>query len=218
MKNKQFAVIGVGRFGTSVAKCLINQGYEVLAIDADEDRIQKLSETMTHAVCADSTDEETLKSLGIRNFDAVVVAIGHDVQASVMTTLLLKDLGVSYIVAKAQNSLHGKMLEKIGADRVVYPERDMGLRIAHNLISTNVLEFIEVSPELSIVEVAVPRSMVGQSLAQSNLRAEYGLNLVAMKRGDSIIVTPKPKEVFLQGDVLFVIGENKGIRRLEELE
>lgn len=218
MKNKQFAVFGIGRFGSSVAKCLVSQGYEVLAVDSDEERIQKMSDIMTHAVCADSTDEETLKSLGIRNFDAVVVAIGHDVQASVMTTLLLKELGVGYIVAKAQNALHGKMLEKIGADRVVYPERDMGLRIAHNLISTNVLEFIELSPELSIVEVAVPRSMVGQSLANSNLRAEYGLNLVALKRGESIIVTLKPVEVFRQGDILFVIGETKGIRRLEQVD
>lgn len=217
MKNKQFAVIGIGRFGTSVAKCLIDQGYEVLAIDSDEERVQKMSEAMTHAVCADSTDENSLKSLGIRNFDAVVVAIGHDVQASVMTTLLLKELGVGYIVAKAQNSLHGKLLEKIGADRVVYPERDMGMRIAHNLISNNVLEFIELSPELSIVEVAVPHFMVGQSLAQSGLRSKYDLNLVAMKREESIIVSPKPDEVFLQGDILFVIGENKGIRRLEEL-
>ena len=167
---------------------------------------------------ADTTDEEALKSLGIRNFDAVVVAIGHDVQASVLTTLLLKEAGVSYIVAKAQNALHGKMLEKIGADRVVYPEWDMGMRIAHNLISTNVLEYIELSPELSIVEVTVPREMVGKALSESSLREGYGLNLVAVKRNDSVLVTPKPTEVFRLGDILFVIGENRGIRRLEQLD
>lgn len=218
MKRKQFAVIGIGRFGSSVASCLANQGYEVMAVDDDEERVQKISEVVTHAVCADTTDEEALKSLGIRNFDAVVVAIGHDVQASVLTTLLLKEAGVSYIVAKAQNVLHGKMLEKIGADRVVYPEWDMGMRIAHNLISTNVLEYIELSPELSIVEVTVPREMVGKALSESSLREGYGLNLVAVKRGGTILVTPKPTELFRQGDILFVIGENKGIRRLEQLD
>lgn len=218
MKRKQFAIIGVGRFGASVAACLVSQGYEVLAVDADEERVQKISDMVTHAVCTDTTDEDALKSLGIRNFDAVVVAIGHDVQASVLTTLLLKELGVGYIVAKAQNALHGKMLEKIGADRVVYPERDIGVRIAHNLISTNVQEYIELSPELSIVEVAVPRAMAGKSLAESNLRAGYGLNLVAIKRDGTIMVSPKPEEVIRPGDMLLVIGENKGVRRLEQLE
>lgn len=218
MKRKQFAVIGIGRFGSSVASCLAGQGYEVMAVDEDEERVQKISEVVTHAVRADTTDEDALKSLGIRNFDAVVVAIGHDVQASILTTLLLKEAGVAYIVAKAQNALHGKMLEKIGADRVVYPEWDMGTRIAHNLISTNVLEYIELSPELSIVEVTVPRDMVGKELAESNLRERYGLNLVAIRRGETILVTPKPTEVFSRGDILFVIGENKGIRRLEQMD
>ncbi len=218
MRRKQFAVVGIGRFGSSVATCLAGQGYEVMAVDSDEERVQKISEVVTHAVCADTTDEETLKSLGIRNFDAVVVAIGHDVQASVLTTLLLKEAGVGYIVAKAQNALHGKMLEKIGADRVVYPEWDMGMRIAHSMISTNVLEYIELSPELSIVEVAVPQEMVGKALAKSGLREGYGLNLVAVKRGGTIAVSPKPAEVFREGDILFVIGENKCIRRLEQLD
>ncbi len=218
MKRQQFAVIGIGRFGSSVASSLVGQGYEVLAVDRDAESIQKISEVVTHAVCVDTTDEEALKSLGIRNFDVVVVAIGEDVQASILTTLLLKEAGVGYIVAKAQNELHGKMLEKIGADRVVYPERDMGMRIAHCLVSTNVLEYIELSPDLSIVEVAVPREMVGKPLSESNLREGFGLNLVAIKRGDSISVSPKPQEVFRQGDILFVIGENRGIRRLEQMD
>lgn len=218
MKRKQFAVIGIGRFGSSVASCLTSQGYEVLAVDRDEESVQKISEVVTHAVCVDTTDEEALNSLGIRNFDVVVVAIGEDVQASILTTLLLKEAGVGHIVAKAQNELHGKMLEKIGADRVIFPERDMGMRIAHSLVSSNVLEYIELSPDLSIVEVAVPRVMVGKALTDSNLREGYGLNLVAIKRCDAISVSPKPEEVFRQGDILFVIGENKGIRRLEQLE
>ncbi|EAX48189.1 TrkA-N domain protein [Thermosinus carboxydivorans Nor1] len=155
-RNKSFAVIGLGRFGTSVARTLSRLGYEVLAIDTEEERVQQVADEVTHTYIADTTDENSLKALGIRNFDVVVVAIGEDIQANVLTTLLLKDLGVKYIVAKARNELHGKMLAKIGADRVVYPERDMGQRVAHNLVSTNVLDYIELSPDLSLIEPALP--------------------------------------------------------------
>lgn len=217
-KNKQFAVIGLGRFGTSLANTLYKLGCEVLAIDADEDRIQKFSEEVTHVVQADTTDENSLKALGIRNFDVVVVAIGEDIQANVLTTLLLKDLGVKYIVAKARNELHGKMLAKIGADRVVYPERDMGQRVAHNLVSTNVLEYIELSPNLSIVEITAPKSLVGQSLAEANLRVKYEVNVVAIKRGEELIVPPLPDEKIKTGDILIFVGQTKGVRKLEELE
>ncbi|HWR44594.1 TrkA family potassium uptake protein [Sporomusa sp.] len=217
-KNKQFAVIGLGRFGTSVATTLYTLGYEVLAIDSDEDRIQKFSEEVTHVVQADTTDENSLKALGIRNFDVVVVAIGEDVQANVLTTLLLKDLGVKHIVAKARNELHGKMLSKIGADRVVYPERDMGQRVAHNLVSTNVLEYIELSPDLSIVEITAPKALIGQSLAQANLRVKYEVNVVAIKRGEDLIVPPQPDEKIKTGDILIFVGQTKGIQKLEELE
>lgn len=216
--NKQFAVIGLGRFGTSVASALYNLGYEVLAIDANEDRIQKFSEEVTHVVQADTTDENSLKALGIRNFDVVVVAIGEDIQANVLTTLLLKDLGVKYIVAKARNELHGKMLSKIGADRVVYPERDMGQRVAHNLVSTNVLEYIELSPVLSIVEITAPKALVDKSLAETNLRAKYEVNVVAIKRGEELIVPPLPDEKIKTGDILIFVGHTKGIQKLEELE
>lgn len=147
--EKHFAVIGLGRFGTSVAMTLQSLGHEVLAIDSDAERVQKLSDQVTHVVQVDTTEESALMALGLRNFDAIVVAIGEDVQANVATTLLLKEIGVPYIIAKARNALHGKMLEKIGADRVVYPERDMGQRVAHSMVSANVLDYIELSPNLS---------------------------------------------------------------------
>ena len=190
----------------------------MLAIDADEERVQKFADEVTHVVQADTTDENSLKALGIRNFDTVVVAIGADVQANVLTTLLLKELGVRYIVAKAKNQLHGKMLEKIGADRVIYPERDMGMRVAHNLVSTNVLDYIELSPNLSLVEVSAPRALRGQTLAESNLRSRYGINVVAIKRGEEIIVPPMPTDKIDDQDILIVVGANTGIRKLEELE
>lgn len=216
-EQRQFAVIGLGRFGSSVADTLYNQGYEVLAIDVDEERVQTFSNEVTHVVQADTTEEEALRALGIWNFDVVVVAIGEDIQANLLTTLLLKELGVKYIVAKAQNPLHGKMLEKIGADRVIYPERDMGQRVAHNLVSTNVLDYIELSPELGIVEVTAPEIFEGKTLAETNLRAEFGINVVAIKRGDKIQIPPQPDHLINKGDVLIVVGGNKGIRRLEEL-
>lgn len=217
-KNKQYAVLGLGRFGASVARTLHKLGYEVLAVDADEEMTQKFSDEVTHVVQADTTDENSLKAMGIRNYDVVVVAIGDDIQANVVTTLLLKELGVPYIVAKARNELHGKMLEKIGADRVVYPERDMGQRVAHNLVSNNVLDYIELSPNLSLVEVKTPSPYVGKTLSQADLRARYGVNVVAMKRGERIIVPPLPSEVMEAEDVLIVVGGIEGIQVLEEQE
>lgn len=217
MKKKQFAIVGLGRFGTSVAKTLYQMGYEVLAVDADEARVQDFSDEVTHVVQADTTDEDTLKALGIRNFDVVVVAIGADVQANLMTTLQLKEMGVPYIVAKAKNPLHGKMLEKIGADRVVYPERDMGQRVAHNLVSSNVLEYIELSPDYSIVEVTAPSALVGKNLVETDLRGRYEVNVVAIRRGEQLLVPPQPTEKILEKDVLFVVGANRGVQRLEEL-
>lgn len=216
-KTKQFAVIGLGRFGTSVATTLHQMGYEVLAIDTDEERVQEFSNEVTHVVQADTTDETTLAALGIRNFDVVIVAIGQDVQANILTTLQLKEIGVPYIVSKASSKLHGKMLEKLGADRVIYPERDMGQRVAHNLVSSSVLDYIELSPNLNIMEVSVPETVVGKTLAETNLRAKYGINVVAIKRGDEIIIPPQPSEKIMKLDVLVVVGNIKGIQSLEGL-
>ncbi|EGO62398.1 potassium channel family protein [Acetonema longum] len=214
-KDKQFAVIGLGRFGSSVAKTLHQLGYEVLAIDSNEETVQKFADEVTHVAIADTTDANSLKALGIRNFDVVVVAIGEDVQANVLTTLVVKELGVHYIIAKARNELHGKMLEKIGADKIVYPERDMGQRVAHNLVSTNVLDYVELSPNLGLVEVRIPRKFIGQSLAEVNLRATYGVNVVAIKRGQQLIVSPRPDEKMNDNDILIVVGDTSGIQRLE---
>lgn len=215
---KQFAVIGLGRFGASVAIHLYRQGYDVLAVDSDEEQIQKFTDEVTHVVQADSTDENALKALGIRNFDVVVVAIGEDIQANVMTTLLLKELGVPFVVAKAKNAVHGRMLEKIGADKVVYPERDMGVRVAHNIISRNVLDYIELSPDLSIVEVNAPRELIGKSLQQADLRPRFGVNVLAIKRGEQLNVSPKAEDTIESDDVLVVIGNLDGIQSLEEME
>jgi trk system potassium uptake protein TrkA len=213
--KKQYAVIGMGRFGSSVAKSLYSFGYEVLAIDSSEQRMQEVAGFVTHAVQADSTDEEALKALGIRNFDVVIVAIGQDIQSSILTTLILKDMGVPVLVVKAQNELHGKVLKKIGADKVVFPERDMGLRVAHHLISPNILDFIELSDDYSIVELQASPSMIGKSLRQLDIRAKFGCNVMAVKANGKMNISPNADDTIKPGDVLVVVGENKQLRQLE---
>ncbi|RKN65464.1 potassium channel family protein [Paenibacillus ginsengarvi] len=215
MKTKQFAVIGMGRFGSSVAISLSRLGYEVLAIDSSEQRMQDVSGLVTHAVQADSTDEEALRALGIRNFDVVVVAIGQDIQASILTTLILKDMGVPVLVVKAQTDLHGKVLKKIGADKVIFPERDMGLRVAHNLISPNILDFIELSDDYSIVELRASASMIGQTLRELDIRAKYGCNVMALKNNDKLNISPNADDIIKEDDILIVVGENNQLNVLE---
>jgi len=212
---KQYAVIGLGRFGTSVARTLTMMGHEVLAIDDDEERIQEIINEVTHAVQADAKDEQALKALGIRNFDVVIVAIGQDMQASILVTVLLKEMGVKYVVTKAQTELHGKVLTKVGADKVVYPERDMGARLAHSLVSSNVLDHIEISPDYSILEVVAPENLVGKTLKESGLRAKFGVTVLAIKRGNEIIVSPSPVDPILENDILVAIGENDNLRSIE---
>ena len=209
--NKQFVVIGLGRFGESVAKTLYSLGHDVLAIDMDEDSVQEISDSVTHAVQMDATDESALKTLGLRNFDVAVVTIGSNIQASVMITLLVKELGVKYIIAKGQSDLHAKVLYKIGADRVVLPEKDMGVRVAHNLVSDNILDHIELDPEYSIVEIVTPTSWVGKTLVDLELRARYEITVLAIKNGKSINVTPAPDEELKAGSILVVIGQSSNI-------
>ncbi|MBM7582049.1 trk system potassium uptake protein TrkA [Caldicoprobacter guelmensis] len=214
--KKQFAIIGIGRFGSSVAKTLCALGHDVLAVDRSQERIQEIADCVTHAVQADATDEETLRSLGIRNFDAVVVSIGDDIQSSILIALLCKELGVKFVIGKAQNDLHAKVLYKIGVDKVVFPERDMGVKIAHHLASTNVLDYIELASDYSLVEVTAIPEWIGKSLKQINMRVVYGLNIVAIKRGDDVLVSPKGEDVIYEGDVLVAIGRNDHIKMLEE--
>ncbi len=216
MKRKQFAVVGLGRFGGSICKELSRQGMEVLAIDTDEHKVNEYKNIVTHAVVADSTDEQALKSLGIRNFEHVIVAIGDNIQASILTTLILEELGVKHITVKAQNDYHEKVLSKIGADKIVHPERDMGVRIAHNIVSKNVLDYLELSEEYSIVELVAGNIMHGKSLVELNIRAKYGCNIMAIKRNEKINVSPMANEKILKGDILIVIGADKDIHRLEE--
>ena len=213
--KQQFAVIGMGRFGSSVALTLSKLGYEVLAIDADGARVQAVANRVTHAVAADTTDEEALRALGIRNFDVVVVAIGQDIQASILTTLILKELGVPRIIAKAQNELHGKVLSKIGADKVIFPERDMGQRVAHSLISPNLVDFIELTDDYSIAELEATPAMIGRNLKQLDIRARFRCSVMAIKTGDRMNIAPNAEDAIREGDVLVIVGRNGDLAKLE---
>ncbi|WP_227395666.1 potassium channel family protein [Jeotgalibacillus aurantiacus] len=214
--KKEFVVIGLGRFGGSIVRELVEQGMEVMAIDKFEDKVDEFSNIATHAVMADSTDESVLRSLGIRNFDHVIVAIGDDIQASILTTLMLKEIGVNKVTVKAQNDYHEKVLRRIGADKVVHPERDMGKRIAHNIVSNNVLDYLELSDEHSIVEIAANSLLIGNTIIDLDIRAKYGINIVAIKRGDNIIVSPQANDVIEKNDILIVIGADNDINRFEK--
>jgi len=161
-RSKQFVVIGLGRFGTSVAQTLSTLGHDVLAMDKDEHAVQVIMQDVTQAVQADARDEETLRALGVRNFDVAIVAIGDDLEANILITLMLKEMGVPYVVTKAQNALHGKVLEKIGADKIIYPEQDMGFRLANNLVRTNVMDFIELSLDYSIFEIVASSQFINK--------------------------------------------------------
>lgn len=214
--KREFAVIGLGRFGGSICRELSDEGMQVLAIDNDEDKVNEFKNIASHAVIADSTDEATLKDLGIKNIDHVIVAIGDNIQASILTTVILTDLGIKKITVKAQNDYHEKILNKIGADQVVHPERDMGKRIAHNIISSNILDYLELSDDHSIVEVKVGEKMRGKTMIELDVRANYGCNVVAVKRGKEINVSPRADDQLLENDILIVVGSDKDISRFEK--
>jgi trk system potassium uptake protein TrkA len=214
---KQFLIVGLGRFGSSVARTLTEKGHEVLGIDSNEDLVQEAATFTTQSVQMDATDEKSLRALGVKNFDVAVVAIGQDIQSSILCTLILKDIGIKYLVAKAQNHLHGKVLKKTGADRVVFPERDMGVRVAQNLVSTNLLDYIELSDDYSILEVTAPAFTVGKTLASLRLPNRFSISVIAIKKGaDNINIAPAAEDIIDEGDILVVVGQNKQLKRLEE--
>ncbi len=214
---KQFIVIGCGRFGGSVAKTLVKLGHDVLAVDKDEATIQELSDHVTHAVQASGTDANALHSLGIKNFDVAVISVATDIETSIMATLIAKEAGIDYIIAKAQSDLHAKVLYKIGADRVVFPEREMGERVAHNIVAHNILDYIELSQEYSIIELQSPKDWIDKDLAALDLRAKFGINVLAIKGGDEINITPNAEDIVNKDDVLVVIGHKKDLRKIQGL-
>ncbi|MEW8973974.1 MAG: TrkA family potassium uptake protein [Tissierellaceae bacterium] len=212
---KSFAVIGCGRFGSSLAKTLFELENEVLAIDKNPNTIQEISEYVSQAVEADATQELALKELNIDRFDVVIISIGSDMEASIVATLIAKELGAKNIISQAQSELHGRLLKKIGADKVIFPEMDMGIRVAHNLTSSNILDYIQLSPDFSVLEIAVLESWHQKSLAELRIRNKYGINVIAVKRGAEIIASPSPDFVLNNYDIIVIIGSSEDVKKIE---
>lgn len=214
---KQFIIIGLGRFGLSIAKTLARHGHDVLAIDNDEKKVDEISEYVTHAVVADAADESTLVTLGANNFDVAIISIGDNLHTNILSTLILKELGVSYVIVKAQDDLHAKVLIKAGADRVVNPEKDMGKRLAKNILSTNILEYFEFASDYSIAEIVILPSMVGKSLKELEFRKKYNLNVMAIKRDQKLIMSPGAEDEIFKEDTLIVMGSNENLDKIRNL-
>ncbi len=227
---KQFVVIGAGRFGSAVAVTLAQKGKQVLVLDKDEQTVQRMSEIVTEAMQIDVADPSSLAGLELGEMDVAVVGIGGNLEASILTTLQLKEMGVKTVVAKAKTNADKKILSRIGADRIVFPERDMGIRVANSLISPTIFDYIQVSPGFGIVETKVPEAIRGQTLAEANIRSRFGIDIVAIhrrapqldKNGQSelkatLLIAPEASEVLGENDNLVIIGEEGKIEKFKSL-
>ncbi len=214
---KSFVVIGLGRFGTSIAETLYQLGNEVLAIDRDEEKVQDIANSVTQAVIANIEDEGMLKQLGVQGFECGIVAMGGNMEDSILATLLLKEIGVKHVVSKAQSQLHGMVLRKVGADNVIFPEWDMGIRVANSLSLTNMIDFLELAPDYSIVEVAAPVMWIDKTLMQLSIRAKYNVNVIGIKRDNKMNVSPGAQDKILAGDRILAMGTNENLSQLIEM-
>lgn len=223
MVRQSFAVIGLGRFGSAVARTLIEMGQDVVGIDASEHNVEAMADVLHSVAQLDATDERALRVAGIQDVDCAVISIGENIEASLLVVMLVKELGIKRIIAKAVTPLHGRILEKIGVQRVIFPEREMGARLAHSLVVPNVIDYIELSRDFSIIDMPAPAAFIGHSLKELQLRNRYGLMLIAIKRktdtGDAEItnIAPAADDAILDGDVLSLLGSNERLAQLDKL-
>ena len=211
---KNFAVIGLGSFGTAVARELFEVGHDVLAFDLDRERVQAVADLVTHAVTGDARDPAVLRAVGISDYDCVVVSVGTDVGSSALITMRLKEAGVPKVVCKAMSHIHQRLLEKVGADRVVFPEHEMGIKVAQGLARSNILNYIELSDDYGIVEVDLPTGWQGKSIRELDIRAKYSLNVIGVRRGTDVSVSPSADYILAANDKLMVLGRDVDIERI----
>ena len=214
---KSYIVVGLGRFGQTLARQLCALGAEVLALDKRSDLVQQVADDVTHAVVGDGQDKEVLRALGARNFDCGIIAIGSNLAASVLTAMNLKELGVPYIICKAHDETHRKVLEKLGVDRVIIPEQENAQRLARSLNSHNVLEYIELSPDYGILEIPAPKSWIGKTIKELNVRAKLGVNIIAVENDKETNVSPSADYQIVPGDVMVVLGDNYALEAVQKL-
>lgn len=214
MRSNSYLVFGLGRFGSSLARSLCEQGQQVMAIDTNEELVQDIAPYVTEAIRLDATDEVALGSLGINNFDGAVVSIGQNIRDSILICVLLKEMGIPLLIAKASDEVHAKVLRKIGVDRVVFPERDMGERVARSLTAPGVLDLMQLDNDFQIVEIRMPEKWAGSSLMELKIRRRYGISVLAIHRDGSYIVSPEAEQLLQEGDVLLVLGKLEDIENL----
>ncbi len=211
--KKSFAILGLGRFGRTLARELTKAGMEVLAVDINKAKVNLIADDVTCAVQADVKDTDTIKSLGLSNMDAVIVAMTEDVESAIMAIIQAKELGVPMVIAKAKNNFNKEILTKVGADKVVFPEKESGIRIARNLVSNNIIDYFGINEFVSVVEITAKNEWIGKSLMDLNLRKKYKINVVGIKYEDIVVVDIEPSEPIREGAVLVVIGNNDNLKK-----
>lgn len=214
-KRKQFLVVGLGRFGCAVAETLCQKGEEVLGVDRRMDLVEDMKDRITQAVQLDAMDSDALVALGVQDFDVAFVTVGSDIKASGTITMLLKEMGVKQVIAKASDDFHGRMLEKLGADKILFPERDMGRRIAHNLVSGNIVDYLELSPDFSMAEILPEPGWVGKTLKDLDMRSRMGVNVVAIRNGEVLNAMPTMNTVIEANDVILVVTSEENLNKLK---
>jgi trk system potassium uptake protein TrkA len=227
---KKFAVIGLGRFGSAVARALAEKGFEVMVIDTDENEVAALSELATQSLVMDATDEKSLKDAGVVDVNTAIVSVGQKIDTSILITLLLKELGIKEVIAKAVNSLHGTILKRIGADRVIFPEREVALRLVESFVSPKIFDYIELSPTHSVIEIAAPKAFFGKTLKQLSLRENKKANVIAIKKKIPIItgkgtpdfkedvnIAPGADDEIAEGDILVLLGRYEDLEKIERM-
>lgn len=213
--KKQYVVFGIDRFGASIARTLESTGCQVIAVDNDPEKIQMIADEVSYAMTADVEDPEAIASLGLKNVDGAIITMVNHMEASIVAAMMCQDMGMKYIIARAKNDMHGRILEKIGVTKVVYPEQEMGVRIGRYIAAQDFMDWIALSPDFSLVEVVMPREWVGKSLVELDLRKRYGLNVVGVKKGDEINLQFLPNEPLEADVLLYVIGKNVDLEKFQ---
>ena len=216
MKRKTIGIIGLGRFGGTLAKQVAALGHEVVGIDIEETLVQKLAPYLTHSIVGDFSDEDTIRQLNLQELDVVVIAIGDNLKAKLLSAMVLKELHTPYIVAKASTTMESKLLERVGADLIIFQEMDMAERVAQMLTRENIVDYFQLSQDIGLVEMGIPQFMVGHTLVELDIRKHYNVNIVAVKRDKNVIAPPNPNNPLQDDDMLIVIGRNEDITKLSQ--
>ncbi|MBO5489263.1 MAG: TrkA family potassium uptake protein [Eubacterium sp.] len=214
MSKKSFVVIGAGQFGTSVARTIASSGAEVMVVDKDENNLENVSEYVTHSICGDATNPELIRQLGIKNYDGAIIGIGRHLEPTVLITIQMKELGIPHIITLAENELEARILRKVGADRVVSPDKEFGIRLGNQILNDNYMDMIELSDKYSITDYNIPAGWIGKTIKELNVRGKYGINIIGVRGRDKININPAPDDILKEDDVLIVLGHNSELKAL----